>query len=297
MNTPANEVVYINGELLPSTSASLSVFDRGVLFGDGVFDAMFAKYGYLFRLENHLTRLQHSLTAIGLRLPQPATELGEAIIETLRANRLSTDAYIKVIVTRGIGRQPLLDPRDCIPNVVIIAKPYLSQVAASRIAAGVKAKIVSIRHTGAATFDPRIKSLNYLPFVLAKLEAQNSGCDEALLMDHSGNVCEAAGYNVFVVTEGTVKTPGKGILEGITRATVIELCAALGICIEICSLSPYDIYTADEVFLSSSAGGLVPLSSVDGREVSSEVPGKMFSLLAMEYDRLLRSGRMGTSLR
>jgi branched-chain amino acid aminotransferase len=239
-------VVYVNGRFEPGDTASISVFDHGFLYGDGVFDTSFARHGWIFRLDEHLERLERSLRAVALELPMTLAELRAATIETAARNG-HRDAYIKT------------------PTVVIFARPYLSLAGAGVKARGLVTKLTSLRRVSHTAIDPRIKSLNYLNLVMSRVEAFASGCDEALIVDEEGDVCEAPGYNVFAIVGGTVVTPEKAILEGITRQTVLDLCAELGIPSRIGRIAPYDLFTADEAFLTSTAGGLIPIAKVDGR--------------------------------
>lgn len=287
--------VYVSGHWVAANNASVSVFDHGFLYGDGVFDSLFARYGYIFKLGAHVVRFQKSMRFIGLELDLQADDLVSVVLETVRRNNLS-DAYIKMIATRGITRQPLLDPRSSVPTLVVFAQPYLSVSDPEKARRGLRAKLCSIRRVGIGALDPRVKSLNYLNLVLAKMEAINAECDEALLLDDDGFVCEGPGYNTFVVHDGTVITPDRGVLEGITRETVRELCGELGIVFEERKLAPYDYYVADESFISSTAGGLMPITSVDGRPVGTGKPGQTFAMLAKAYDEMLRSGKHGTSI-
>jgi branched-chain amino acid aminotransferase len=280
--------VSLNGTLVGSETAAVSVFDHGLLYGDGVFDTMFASHGMIFRLGDHLARFRRSLRAIRLTLPIPEQRLESEILRTVAANGLR-DAYIKVVATRGVSLEPLLDPRDCSPTLIVFARPYLWLADPSKREQGISAKVTAIRRIGLPALDPRIKSLDYLNLVLAKLEAIAAGADEALLLDGEGLVCEAPGYNVFVVRAGRVLTPDRSILEGVTRATVLELCQTL-------SIPAYDLLTADEVFLTSTAGGLVPVVRVDGAKIGDGKRGPVLRRIDAAYRDLQRSGRYGTPI-
>ncbi len=293
--TPAGRpgVVWINGELKPTDQAMISVFDHGLLYGDGVFDTMFATYGYIFKLRQHMERFSRSLRATRMELPIPESDLERVVRETVAANGLR-DAYIKVVATRGVSPEPLLDPRNTTPTLIVFVRPYLSLAGAGKKETGLSTKLTSIQRVGHSALDPRVKNLNYLNLVLAKFEAINANADEALLIDEEGFVCEAPGYNLFVVREGTLLTPERGVLEGITRETVLELCAELGIPSVIKSVAPFDLFVADEVFLSSTAAGLVPVTRVDGALIGDGRPGPIFRRLDDAYEELQRSGRHGT---
>ena len=288
-------VVYVNGELKPAEEATVSVFDHGLLYGDGVFDTMFAKYGYIFKLEEHIARFRRSMRAIALEIPLDQKGLSQAVLETTARNGL-TEAYIKIIATRGRTAEPLLDPRGAEPTLIILVRPYLWLADPSKRQAGLKVKITSVRRVSHEAIDPRIKNLNYLNLVLAKIEALNAGCDEALLLDQDGMVSEAPGYNVFMVVNNVVMTPDQSILEGITRETIFELCRELGIPCVARPLAPYDFYTADEAFLTATAVGMMPITRLDGRQIGSGTVGPVFQRLDAAYDDLQKSGKHGTRI-
>jgi branched-chain amino acid aminotransferase len=293
MSDASAQWVFVDGDLIPAGSATVSLFDHGFLYGDGVFDTMFARNGLIFRLDPHLERFRRSRLAVGLRVAFSEDQLRDAVLETVRANGLR-DAYVKIVATRGVGPEPLLDPRGCRPSVFVFARPYLSQVPPDVLTRGLSAKLTGVRRVPASVFDPRVKSLNYLPFVLARMEATSAGCDDALLADDQDHVCEAAGSNLFVVVNGEVKTPDRSILEGVTRQAVLDLCDLDSIPCRGQLLSPYDLYTADEVFLTSTAGGLMPVTRIDGRVVGSGEPGPVYSRLRELFDRHVEEGWGGT---
>lgn len=288
-----DRVVFLNGAFVEERDATLSIFDRGVLHGDAVFETACAWNGYIFKLDRHLERLSRSLRYVRIDLPLSMDDLRSAIIETVRRNRLR-NAYIKCIVTRGIGSGVLLDPRGCAPSVFVFAREYLSLADPDVTAGGMSVTIAQVRRTPAECLDPRVKNTNYLNLVLARFEAIAGGYDDALMMDTRGCLSEAPGYNIFLVTKGTVRTPADGVLEGVTRETALELCADLRIPAEERALTPYDAYTADEVFLTSTAGGFVPVRSVDGRPAGDGRPGPVFRRLKEAYQSLLESGTHGT---
>ena len=288
-------LVWVNGELKPTDQAMVSVFDHGLLYGDGVFDTMFATYGYIFKLRQHVDRFRRSLRATRMALPIPEADLERVIRETVAANGLR-DAYIKVVATRGVSPEPLLDPRNTKPTLIVFVRPYLSLAGAGKKETGLSTKLTSIQRVGHSALDPRVKNLNYLNLVLAKVEAINANADEALLLDEEGFVCEAPGYNMFVARDGVLMTPERGVLEGITRETVLELCDELGIPTAIKSVAPFDLFVADEIFLTSTAAGLVPVTKVDGALIADGRPGAIFKRIDAAYDELQRSGRHGTPI-
>lgn len=295
MGGASGQPVFINGELVPAETAAVSVFDHGLLYGDGVYDTMFARHGLVFRLGPHLDRFRRSRAAIGLDIRYAEGELRDAVLTTIRSHGLR-DAYAKIVATRGVGPEPLLDPRGCRPTVLILVRPYLSQVSDATAERGLSAKLTSVRRVPSSVIDPRVKSLNYLPFVLARMEAIAAGCDDALILDDEDAVCEAAGSNLFVVSGGEVRTPEYNILDGVTRQAVLELCDLLGIPTHRTTLTPYDLFTADEVFLTSTAGGLMPVTRVDGRPIGEGRPGAVYSVLQKAFQEHLDAGWGGTSI-
>jgi branched-chain amino acid aminotransferase len=288
VDSPAEPIVYVNGQFVPQHLAAISVFDHGLLYGDGVYDTSCAWAGAVFMLEEHLDRLYRSLQTVRLDFSLPREELRELILETVRRNGLQ-NAYIKVVVTRGVSDEPLLDPRHCQPGVIIFARPYLSLVDTYRTASGITAKIASLRRVPHESLDPKIKSLNYLNIVLAKIEAIESHCDEAILLDTSGYVSEGPGYNIFAAHQGSLITPAQSILLGITRLAVFKIAQGLGVEVSEGLYTPYDLYTADEVFFCSTAGGIIPITRIDGRVIGEGHPGPLTTQIQHSYLELLES--------
>lgn len=286
-------IIFVNGDYVPQSEAKISVFDHVVLYGDGVFETAVAWDGSIYKFDAHLDRLFRSLAAISLALPYTREEIRQIVIETVRRNELR-NAYIKLLVTRGSNNEPLLDTTGCVPGVICFARPYLYMASPEKVLNGLRVKTVAIRRPPAQVLDPHIKSLNYLNLVLAKLEAQAACADEALLLDIRGNVCEAPGYNVFAVDNGRLRTPWQDILEGVTRETVMEIAREAGHVVEEATIELYDIYTADEVFFCSTAGGILPVIEVDGRVIGSGKPGPIFTLVRETYETLLHEGADGT---
>jgi branched-chain amino acid aminotransferase len=290
--------VWIDGRFLDSggDGAGVSVLDHGVLYGDGVFEGIRFYGGAPFRLGPHLDRLARSAAALALALP-PAPEL-RAAVDAVIARSGRADGYLRLVVTRGAGALGL-DPASCPRPTVFIVATQLALYAGAA-ARGLDAVIVSVRQPGPDVLDPRIKSLNYLPRVLARVEAVRAGADEAILLNPQGRVTEASTENIFAVSRGALRTPPAvdGALEGVTRAVVLELAAAAGIpaCVE--SLTPYDLYSADELFLTGTAAEMVPLRRVDGRAPTLPCPGPTFTLLAQAFRRLVaRESAAATALR
>lgn len=289
-------IAYANGEFVPESRATISILDHGLLYGDGIFETALAWNGRVFKLDAHVDRGFRSMAAIALSPPVGREEMIELILETLRRNEFDR-AYVKWIVTRGSNGSPLLDPEGCEANLIIIARPYIGRLSDDRIAQGIRVKTVGVRRPSGQVLDPRIKSLNYLNLVLAKIEAKAAGVDEALMLDLRGRISEATGTNVFLVNGSRLRTPQHDILAGVTRATVMELAAELGYSVEVGDLELYDAYNAEEIFLCSTAGGLFPVRELDGRSIGSGKPGPVFAKLSQAYQDLIASDRYGTAIR
>ncbi len=278
-------LVYINGEFVPASQAKISVFDHGFLYGDGVFEGIRAYNGRVFKLKEHVDRLYDSAKAIDLEIPISKEEFIEIILETLRRNKLK-DAYIRPIVTRGIGDLGL-DPRKCKnPSIIVIAQPW-GRLYGDLYERGLRAVTVTVRRNAIDSLPPNIKSLNYLNNILAKIEANAKGGDEAIFLDHNGYVSEGSGDNIFIVKNGAVITPPTiNNLKGITREVVIELVKKLGIPFKEANISIYDLYTADEIFVTGTAAEICPITWVDGRVIGDGKPGRITKLLMEEFKKL-----------
>jgi len=285
---------YINGEFFPKADAKISIFDQGFIFGDGVYDTLVVRNGFIFKLMEHLDRLYRSAKAVKITIPKSKSEFRDTIIETVRRSGLK-DAYLKLIVTRGIGDRPVLGRGETVkPSIVIFAVPPVSVVNLEKLENGARLISTTIRRPHHETLDPRVKSLNYLPNMLMRLEAIQQGADEAISYDYDGYVTEGGAENLFVIKDGIFKTPVKGILEGITRETVIEMATEWGYEVKVINLTKYDLYNADEVFLCSSAGGVFPVTEIDGVLIADGTVGAI-SRRAMEaYERMLVEGVHGT---
>ena len=288
-------LIYVNGEFVPESRARISVLDHAVLYGDGVFETACAWDGRLFKLDAHLDRCFRSLAAIALTPPVARAEMRDLIIEAVRRNGFA-NAYVKWIVTRGANGRPLMDPTGCVGNLIILVQPYISRASGERAAAGLKLKTVAIRRPAADVLDPHIKSLNYLNLVMAKLEAKAAQADEALLLDCDGRLCEVSGCNIFVLHGARLRTPRHNILRGITRESVIEIAPPLGFTPEEADLALYDAYTADEIIICGTAGGLLPVVQIDGRNIGNGTPGAAFAALSAGYRQLLASPQHGTDV-
>jgi branched-chain amino acid aminotransferase len=280
--------VYISGKLYPKEEAKISVYDHGLLYGDGVFEGMRAYSGRVFRLQQHLQRLWLSARAIMLTIPMSQEEMAAAVNETLRANKLS-DAYIRLMVTRGSGSLGL-DPNRCSHPEVIIITDHISLYPQKYYDHGLEIITAATIRNHPAALSPRIKSLNYLNNILAKLEGLQAGCVEALMLNHKGEVAECTGDNIFLVTKGELLTPpiDAGILEGITRQAVIDLAQEMKIPVREIPLTRHDVYIADECFLTGSAAEVIPVVKVDSRVIGDGKPGKITRELLAAFHRLIR---------
>jgi len=286
-------LVYINGELVPESEAKISVFDHGFLYGDGVFEGIRAYKGVVFKLREHIERLYDSAKFLRIEIPMSREELMEAILETVRRNGLS-DCYIRVVVTRGVGDLGL-DPRKCEkPSIIIIARP-MAPLLGKKV---VSLIISSVRRDGVDATNHQAKSLNYLNNILAKLEAINAGADDAVMLDSRGFVSEATGENIFIVKDERIMTPPptSGILSGITRDCVIELARRLGYEVVERELTPFELLTADEVFLTGTAAEIVPVESVNGRKIGERVPGPITERLIREFEKLKGDPSQGVKI-
>ena len=287
-------IAYVNGEYVPQSEAKLSIFDHGVLYGDGVFDTWCTWNGSIFKFDQHIERLFRSIHSFQIDMPLSKEELKKIIIKVAETNG-EKNQYIKCLVTRGVGPRPLLSPVGCKTSVVLFSRPYMSNVDPERQEKEVRARITSIRKIPAQCLDPKAKNLNYASFALAKMEALNAGADEAIMLDVNGFVNEAPGYSVFVVKNGKLYTPSEeSILFSITRETVFEMAEEEGIELTETRMIPYDLYTADEMFLASTAGGIIPIAEVDGRKIPSGKMGPITKKMSERYFKMLEEGVHGT---
>jgi branched-chain amino acid aminotransferase len=289
------QIVYLDGKFVPADKAQISIFDHGVLHGDSVFDTCIAWKGAIFKFDQHLDRLYESARAVGIEIPVSKKDFAGLVIETVSRNGLQ-EAYIKLVVTRGVGLYPTLQPLGCKPSIIIFARPYSASVAEGKELKSQKLKVSSVRRIPPQCIDPKIKSCNYLNHVLAYLDAASAGADNAIELNLQGYIAEIPGYNIFVVKRGELSTPKEDILVGITRQTVFELAAEMCIPCKEAMLTPFDIYNADEVFLSSTAGGIVPICEVDGKQVNNGKPGPITLKVNDAYLGLLDSRKMSTPI-
>ncbi|HID76084.1 MAG TPA: branched-chain-amino-acid transaminase [Planctomycetaceae bacterium] len=281
--------VYINGELFDKEHAKVSVYDHGLLYGDGVFEGIRSYGGRVFRLRAHLDRLWASAKAICLDIPISRQEMARAVKETLRVNRIE-DGYIRVVVTRGCGTLGL-DPNKCSNPQVIIITDHIELYPPELYEKGLEIITVSTVRNHPAALSPRIKSLNYLNNILAKIEGIQAGCIEALMLNHKGEVAECTGDNIFLARGGKLLTPSTeaGILEGITRAVAFELSAQAGIEVIETPLTKHDVYIADECFLTGTAAEVVPVVKVDSRVIGDGKPGPITREMIRRFHQLTRN--------
>jgi branched-chain amino acid aminotransferase len=280
--------VWLDGEWLERDSAAVSVFDHGLLYGDGVFEGIRVYGGVAFRLQEHLERLYDSAQAIWLTIPMPIEEMTALTEEAVRRSGLD-DAYIRHIITRGVGDLGL-DPRKCPAPTVIIIVDGIRLWPAEVYERGLRVVTAGTPIPHREALSPRVKSLNYLPHILAKIEGIHAGADEVLMLDSGGSVAEGSGQNLFIVKKGILRTPpaSAGILKGVTRDVVLELAREAGLPAEEVPLNRYDVYTADEAFFSGTAAEIVYIREVDGRVIGSGNAGAMTRDLARRFQQLVR---------
>ena len=280
--------IYINGEFFAKEDAKISVYDHGFLYGDGVFEGMRSYDGKVFRLAEHLDRLWDSAKAIALRIPMTPAEMGEAVAATLAKNSI-VDGYVRLVVTRGAGTLGL-DPNRCGNPQVIIIADKITLYPDEYYEHGLEIVTASTIRNHPAALSPRIKSLNYLNNILAKVEGLKAGCVEALMLNHKGEVAECTGDNIFLVKRGELITPpiDAGILEGITRNAVIELARSIDLSVQEIPITRHDVYIADEVFLTGSAAEVVPVVKVDDRPIGDGRPGPVTRDLEERFHGLTR---------
>ncbi len=278
--------VYINGTFVPQDDAKISVFDHGLLYGDGVFEGLRSYRGKIFRLREHIVRLYESAKAIWLEIPMSQDEMCDAVNDAVRVNKID-DGYVRLVVTRGAGTLGL-DPNRCSNPQVIIIADAISLYPKELYEKGLEIVTVSVQRNHPAALSARIKSLNYLNNILAKIEGLQAGCIEALMLNHKGEVAECTGDNIFLVHRGVLLTPSleAGILAGVTREAVIELAGDAGIAVREGPLIKHDVYIADECFLSGTAAEIVPVVRVDSRTIGTGKPGPVTRDLEKRFKKL-----------
>jgi branched-chain amino acid aminotransferase len=279
--------VYIDGKYYDKEDAKISVFDHGLLYGDGVFEGIRAYKGKIFKCDEHIRRLYDSAKAIWMTVPLSEEQMAVALHATLEVNKLK-DAYIRLVVTRGKGDLGL-DPRKCAKATVIIIADSITLYPEEFYEKGLEVVTAASPRIAPESLSPRVKSLNYLNNIMAKIEGIQAGCIEVIMLNHLGYVAECSGDNIFVVRDGRINTPPPeaGILEGITRNTVIELARGADYSVEERNVSRYDVYTADEVFLTGTAAEVIPVVRADGRSIGDGKPGRVTRDLRKRFLKLV----------
>jgi branched-chain amino acid aminotransferase len=281
-------LVYVDGKMVPKEEAVVSVFDHGFLYGDGVFEGIRVYEGNVFRLKEHIDRLYESAKTIALEIPMTREEMIRATLDTVATNQRK-DAYIRLVVSRGPGDLGI-DPAKCRRPTIVIIADSISLFPQELYDNGASLVTASIRRIPMESLDPRIKSLNYLNNILAKIEAKNAGALEAIMLNHHGQVAECTADNLFMVKQGVLKTPDlmQGALAGITRAAVLDLARKAGIPSSETVLALHDLYNADECFLTGTGAEIVPVISIDGRQIGDGKPGPVTKQLLADF-RVVRT--------
>jgi branched-chain amino acid aminotransferase len=292
---PEELQIYIDGKYYPKSEAKVSVYDHGLLYGDGVFEGIRAYNGVVFKLKEHIDRLYKSAHPIFLEIPLTKEEMTEAVLATLRKNNLK-DSYIRLVVTRGVGDLGL-DPRKCPKaTIIIITEPTLQLHSPKKLEVGISTIITWVRRNSVDSATHEMKSLNYLNSILGKIEANNTGADEALCLDKTGFVCEGVGENIFIARDGKLLTPplSSGALDGITRTLIIKLAKKMGIEVIERNLTPNELFTADEAFFTGTAAEVAPIHDVNGRVIGAGKPGLITKKLMQVFEKTRRDPAEGT---
>lgn len=263
---------WINGTHCDARDAAISVFDSGFVGGMAVFDTVACWHGSLFKLDAHLARFRRSAHATAIPLGDYDEGLAEIVVDVVRRSDLR-DAYVQIIATRGVRSSPT--SWDAQPTLIVYAIPYVWLIPPEKIATGCRVIVASTRNVSSASLDAKIKTFNRMHSYLAKLEAEQAGVDEVVMLDERGLLTEGRGANLFIVARDEMLTPAQGILNGITRETVFEIAAELGIPARATDLTPYDLHTADEAFFCSTAGGIMPIVEADRRTIGIGQPGPL----------------------
>ncbi len=276
-------MIYLNDRLVPKSQAVISVFDHGLLYGDGVFEGIRAYNGRVFRLNEHLERLYRSARAITLNIGIELSDLRNRVLETLRANHIR-DGYVRLVVTRGVGDLGL-DPRKCPKPTLIIIADTIALYPSEVYTKGIELATVSTRRNSSQALNPNIKSLNYLNNILARIEATLLNVPEAIMLNLEGYVAECTGDNIFAIQGKKLFTPptAAGALAGITRECVMDLAKSVGLSVEERFFTPYDLYVSDEAFLTGTAAEVVPVTRIDTRPIGKGVPGNLTQKLIQAF--------------
>lgn len=283
------KMIYIDGQFYPENEAKISVFDHGLLYGDGIFEGIRFYNGRVFKLKEHIDRLYDSAKAICMTIPIDKAEMTEATLESIRQNNLK-DGYIRLLVTRGVGNLGLSPDRCKRPSIIIMAAT-IALYPEEQYQSGLKVVTCSVRRISPAALSPAIKSLNYLNNILAKIEANQANAGEGLMLNEQGYVAECTGDNVFAIRGGVIYTPpvSAGALRGITRQVVFDIAAEWGTEVVEANLTPYDLYTADECFLTGTAAEIIAMVSLDGRHIADGKPGPITQKLTTRFRELTQA--------
>jgi branched-chain amino acid aminotransferase len=281
-------LIYFDGKLVKKEEAKISVFDHGVLYGDGVFEGIRCYNCLVFKLKEHIDRLYCSAQAISLQIPMKKQEMQKAVVDTLKANHLK-DAYIRLVVTRGVGDLGL-DPRNCSKPTIFIIADKIRLYPQELYKQGLTIVTVATRKNIPESLSPQIKSLNYLNNILAKIEAINAGVPEAVMLDQNGFVTECTGDNIFIIKNKVLKTPPVyvGILNGVTRSSVLEVASKVGLKVQECMLTRFDLFTADEMFLTGTAAEVISVVKMDSRLINDGKVGPLTLKLTEEFRKLTK---------
>lgn len=282
-------IININNEFFEKDNAKISVYDHGFLYGDGIFEGLRIYNGHVFQLSGHLNRLYESAKALCINVPISPNEMKQRILDCVKKDQ-TKEGYIRLIVTRGIG--PLgIDPYKCQQSNIIIILDTITLYPRELYKNGISIITASVRRNRPDIMNPRIKSMNYLNNIMAKMEAQNAGCLEALILNERGFVAECTADNIFMVKDNEVVTPDvhEGTLEGITRRIIIDCAASLGYKVHENRISQFDLYTSHEVFMTGTACEIMPIIKIDGRTIGTGKPGPVFQHLLLEFQALTES--------
>jgi branched-chain amino acid aminotransferase len=290
--------IYVDGEYYPKSEAKVSVYDHGLLYGDGVFEGIRAYEGVVFRLNEHIDRLYKSAHAIMLNIPISKAKMLKAVVDTLKKNKLK-DSYIRLVVTRGVGDlglNPLKCPKA---TIIIITEPTISLHSKEQKEKGITTMITWVKRDPVDATSHEVKSLNYLNSILAKIESNAASVDEAICLDKTGFVCEGVAENLFIVKDRMVFTPptSTGALHGITRKVVMKLAEKLGYPLVERNITPNELFTADEVFLTGTAAEITPVREVNKRVIGDGKLGPVTKRLMHEFNKMVRSPKEGTLIR
>lgn len=288
--------VYIDGDYYPKSQAKISVYDHGLLYGDGVFEGIRAYNGIVFKLKEHIDRLYRSARVVMLDIPLTKEEMTNSVLETLRKNKLR-DAYIRLVVTRGVGDLGL-DPRKCRRPTVIIIADIIKLHSGEPKEKGIRAMLVWVKRDPVDATSHEVKSLNYLNSILAKIEANVTGFDEAICLDKNGHISEGVAENLFIVENGKIITPptSTGALVGITRNVVMKLAEKLDYHAVERTITPTDLFTADEAFFTGTAAEIIPIIEVNKRMIGDGKPGPITRHLMREFENAVRDPKEGTQI-